>query len=111
MFFHHVVLLVFQSYKNILLHRKTSGAYDQGDVYLGAVYILLTLGCWSLEVGQLCQAELFLDISPTVWTCNWGRSASKVGCLKQPLAKARCTTTDQQNLSPICNACQLLPKL
>ena len=83
-------------------------------IYLGIVYILVNLGCWALEVGQLCQAELFRDVSPTVWTnssCSWGQTASKVGCLKQSLARAGCSPTDQQNLSPICNASQLPPKL
>lgn len=83
-------------------------------INLGAVNILGNLGCWPLEVGQLGQAELFCDISPAVWTnssCNWGQRASKVGYLKQLLAKARCSTTDQQKLSSTCNACQLPPKL
>lgn len=89
-------------------------------IYPGAVYIPVNHGCWPLGVGQLRQAELFLDISPRVWknsSCNWDQSASKEDCLKQSLAlperwpKARSSTTDQQNLSPTCNTCQLTPKL
>lgn len=80
----------------------------------GAVCILANPGGWPLEVNSSARQSYFIVFHQPVWTnssCNWVQSASKVGCLKQSLAKARCSTTGQQNLSSTCNACQIPPKL